>query len=253
MLNLILDRRDDPIVDLTHLNPFSIAETETEKTIIMDISVETSKGEKIDIEMQVGNLNAYINRTIFYGCRQLTKGLERGDDYVKMKKSIVISFIATTLFPPNIPMHSVFTLHENSAGNQLSSILELHYIELGKLKEHQKAFDELTPLEQFCAYLKCSGSASDHEFVEALVRKGEKVISMTDHVLRKISEEERLQAIRESREMAEIQILMEKTYSREQGREEATREIAKKFKEDGIPVHIIAKNTGLKEAEIEKL
>lgn len=257
MLNLILDRKEDPIIDVTYLNPFSIAEDQNEKTIVMDINVETSKGELIDIEMQIGKLDTYINRTIFYGCKQLTKGLERGDDYGKMKKSIVISFITTTLFPPNVPMHSIFTLRESIIGKELSNILELHYIELGKIDFRNKDFADMDPLEQFGAYLKCSGNSKEIDFVEALVRKGEKVISMADTVLRKISEEERLQALRESREKAELAILMEKTFSREQGCQEgkkiATLEIARNLKKDGIPVDIISRNTGLSEDEINNL
>lgn len=54
MLNLVLERDDDPIVDITYLNPFSIAEARTEKVIIMDVKVETSKNELIDVEMQIG-------------------------------------------------------------------------------------------------------------------------------------------------------------------------------------------------------
>jgi len=76
---LVLDRKDDPIIALTYLNPFSIAEAEKEKTIIMDIKVKTKKGELIDIEMQVDATDIYINRSVFYGCKQLTKGLERGE------------------------------------------------------------------------------------------------------------------------------------------------------------------------------
>lgn len=60
---------------------------------------ETSHGELIDIEMQVGELDVYINRTMYYGCRQLSESLAEGDDYGKIKKSIVISFVKGKLFP----------------------------------------------------------------------------------------------------------------------------------------------------------
>jgi len=252
-LNLILDRYDDPIVDVTYLNPFSIAEVRTEKVIVMDIKTETSSGELIDIEMQMGNLDNYVNRTIFYGSKQLTKSLASGDDYAKMKKSIVISFIATTLFPLDVPMHSKYTLHECTTGKELSGLLELHYIELGKIDIQNSDACAMSPLEQFGAYIKYSGDKSKSDFLETLVQKGEKVISMTDTVLRKISEEERLQQLREDREIAEFFHLMDKTTAREQGQMESALKIAKNFKNDGIPVAVIAKNTGLTEAEIEKL
>ena len=68
VLNLVLDRKEDPIVDLTYLNPFSIAEAMNDKKIIMDVQVETTKKELIDVEMQIGQLNINVNRSIFYGC-----------------------------------------------------------------------------------------------------------------------------------------------------------------------------------------
>ena len=44
LLNVVLSRDTDPIVDLVYKNPFSIAEAAEEKIIIMDIKVETSTG-----------------------------------------------------------------------------------------------------------------------------------------------------------------------------------------------------------------
>lgn len=234
MLNLILEYRDDPIVNLIYLNPFSIVEAENEKTIVMDVKVETSKGELVDIEMQIGELRNYVKRSVFYGCKQITKGLERGDDYVKMKKSIVISFINSTLFPQDIPVHYVYMLYERETGIMLTDVLELHYIELGKIELHEKSPEEMDPIEQLGAYLKCSGRNDSTELVEALVQKGEKVISMADKVLRKISEEERLQAIREDREMAEIIILMDKTTAREDGLAEGRAEGITEGRAEGI-------------------
>lgn len=264
-LNLVLERKDDPIVDLTYLNPFSIAEAEKEKVIIMDIKIETSKGELIDVEMQMNHLEDYVNRTVFYGCKQLTKGLESGEDYGKMKKSIVISFIATTLFPKNVPMHSTFTLHEDTVGNQLSNILELHYIELGKINLKNADVDSLSPIEQFGAYLKYSGNESKAEFVETLVQRGEKVISMADTVLRKISEEERMQALREDRETAELFLRMEKTAALErghaeghaeglaEGKREQALESARILKAEGASDELIMKSTHLSIEEIKAL
>lgn len=253
VLNLVLDRKEDPVVDLTYLNPFSIAEAKSEKAIIMDIKVETSSGKLIDVEMQVGDLKNYINRTIFYGAKQLTKGLASGEDYDKMKKSIVISFIKTNLFPQNVPVHSIFTLHERDMQKELSDILELHYIELGKIHFEENEIDrldEMNPLEQFGAYLKYSGDPDKAELVETLVKTGSEEISMADKVLRKISEEERLQAIREDRETAEMFIRLEKAAERREGREEMQREIAVNMKKQGIPMKQIIEATGLRENEI---
>ena len=80
---------------------------------------------------------------------------------------------------------------------------------------------------------------------------------MTDKVLKTISEEERLRELRLAREKMELRIAMEKRTKYEQGREEGMAQgiaqTAANFKSAGIPIDVIAANTGLTEEEIAKL
>lgn len=289
LLNIVLDREEDPIVNLIYKNPFTIAEVKNEKEIVMDIKVETEKRELIDIEMQIGDLDIYVDRTVYYGCKQLAKGLDKGEDYDKMKSSIVISFIKGKLFPDNIPIASKYTFRENTAHEQLTEIIQLHYIELGKIDWSDRSPAKLSPLEQIGAYLTCAGDPDESDFVEALIKKGVGVISMTDNVLKKVSEEERLQYLRESREMAKMQISWEKQAARERGYAEghaeglsvghaeglaeghaegliegriegleegnrkARMDVAGKLKQKRLPISEIMDITGLSEEEISKL
>ena len=110
LLNRILEREEDPIVDLVYQNPFSMAELEEEKEIIMDILVETQSGEQIDIEMQIGTTKDLMNRFLYYLSKLVVRGLEKGEDYGKLKKSIVIVILWDTYFPESEPPHSCFML-----------------------------------------------------------------------------------------------------------------------------------------------
>ncbi|MDO4485019.1 MAG: Rpn family recombination-promoting nuclease/putative transposase [Bacillota bacterium] len=265
LLNLVLDRRDDPIVDITYKNPFSIDDCYEGKTIIMDIKAETFSGELIDIEMQIGDLDVYVNRTVFYVSKQLTEGLDRGQDYGKMKKSIVISFVKGKLFPQEIPFHSVYTMRERSCLKELSDIIELHYIELDKIRCDGMQLSEMSDLEQLGAYMKCSGNPEEKAYVEELVKKGDEVIGMTDTVLKKISEEDKLRELRIAREKWEMWVMLERTAGYDNGKAdgkiegmregkiECAREIAANFKKAGLDIDIIAANTGLTKEEIEQL
>lgn len=107
----------------------------------------------------MGHLATYKNRTIYYACDLITKDLEKGDDYSKMNKGIVISFIKGSLFPEKEQFHSVYAICDKDTGEPLSDLLK------------------------------------------ALIKEGEGVISMTDKILTKVSEEERLRHARFSREM----------------------------------------------------
>ena len=99
ILNIILDRRSDPIRSIIIKNPIDTAEKSGGKQTVMDIRAETGSGDLLDIEMQAGLLIVYPNRIVLYGGRLVNSSLQRGADYDKMKKSIVVSIINGTLFP----------------------------------------------------------------------------------------------------------------------------------------------------------
>lgn len=62
VLNLILNRKEDPIMDLEYKNPFHLNRYIVGKQTVMDIKVSTSHGEIIDVEMQVGKTKDYASR-----------------------------------------------------------------------------------------------------------------------------------------------------------------------------------------------
>ena len=265
LLNLILDRKDDPIVDITYKNPFSISEKDEDKMIIMDIRVETQGGELIDIEMQVEVELAYVNRSIFYGCSMLTEGLNRGENYARLKRSIVISFVKGRLFPDSENFHSVYRLYERDTHRQLADILELHYIELGKIEWRNKSPDELDELEQFGAYLYCAGDSKYETYVEELVQtKHEGVISMTDKVLKEVSQDEKLRENRLAREKFLVDQGLKMTAARDAGLKEGLEEglkkahcqqleTARKLKSRGFSIEDIIDITDLDPEEAESL
>lgn len=187
--------------------------------------------------------------------------MDKGEDYDKMEKSIVISFIEGMLFPDEYQFHSVYTLRNRETGKQLSDLLELHYIELNKIPWKEKPLEDLNPLEQLGTYIMLSGKDSHTDILEALVQQGEGVISMTDKVLTKVSEEERLHALRFSRELKRMDDAVALKAARKEGLEEGRAEgraerlteTAQKMKADNLPVDLIQKYTGLTEDEITKL
>ena len=187
--------------------------------------------------------------------------MDRGQDYGKMKKSIVISFVKGKLFPQEIPFHSVYTMRERSSFKELSDIMELHYIELDKIRCDGMQLSEMSDLEKLGAYMKCSGNPDEKAYVEELVKKGEEVIGMTDTVLKKISEEDKLRELRIAREKWEMWVMLERTAGYDNGKAdgkiegkiEGAREIAANLIKAGIDIEVIAATTGLSKEEIEQL
>ena len=131
LLNRILERTEDPIVALDYQNPFSIGELEEEKEIIMDILVETSRGEQIDIEMQISTTKELMNRFLYYLSKLVVRGLEKGENYDKLKKSIVIVILKDSCLPEREPAHSCFVLKNQRTGYELS---EMAYSGAGEIQ-----------------------------------------------------------------------------------------------------------------------
>lgn len=217
LLNRILEWEEDPIVDLVYLNPFSMAELEGAKEIIMDILVETSRGEQIDIEMQIGTTRELMNRFLYYLSKLVVRGLEKGEDYGKLKKSIVIVILRDRYLPDSEPAHSCFVMKSRETGYDLSELAQLHVLELGKYRWEEKEAEEMSPLEALSAYLSCTGDPEKEAYVEKLVGKGDEVIAMADEELKKVSEDDRLFAYRMSKEMYQMDQAIRMRTAKEEG------------------------------------
>ena len=76
---------------------------------------------------------------------------------------------------------------------------------------------------------------------------------MTENAYRKVTEDELEYERRESRFRYQLQRNTELSVARNEGAAQEKREIAKNFKHAGIPIAVIAENTGLTAEEIEKL
>ena len=164
VLNLILDRREDPITDLIYKNPFNYAEYEGDKTTSMDIKAVTQTGEWIDIEMQVQKLQFFPERSIVYSAKLLCEQLASGVSYDKMKKTIIIGIVQGKMFPNAVNFQSTCHFRFDDRDENLSELCELRFIELDKV-DTKKAASEMTPLERFAAYVKYAADEEKTEYV----------------------------------------------------------------------------------------
>ena len=85
LLNIILERKDDPIRHIEITNPIDLGEWMPDKDTTMDIKAKTDSGELLTIEMQVDKLTYYRNRALFYGGRLVNSSLKSGEPYDKTR------------------------------------------------------------------------------------------------------------------------------------------------------------------------
>ena len=160
LLEAIL-RKD--IKTVTIKNPEIIPYEREDKRGLLDIKAETDDGTILDIEMQMEDKKNAEERGTLYAGNLITGQLQVGDDYKKLKKSIVI-FITNYNFLKRNSYHSVGrmkfdeTLEEEYVNmgyeqeEQIASkYIEFHYIELPKYKK--KNSSKFTKLDQWMCVL----------------------------------------------------------------------------------------------------
>ena len=267
LLNIILERKDDPIRRLEIKNPIDIGDWILDKDTTMDIKAETDSGELLTIEMQVSHLTDYRCRILFYGGRLVNSSLKSGEPYGNMKKSIVVSIIESKLFPKDIGCHSIFSVREQNTGHRLCDRLEFHFLELGKV-DPRKPLEEMTQIEKLAVYLRYADDENYKDSVQEICGSEEGII-MAENLYRTVTKEEREAAWAECRMMYQHDMASMREDARKAGLAEGRtqglaegeaigaaqkqREIAKNLKDLGVGTAKIIKATGLSAEEVEEL
>lgn len=163
----------------------------------------------------------------------VNSALEEGEDYDKMKKSIVISFVDKVLFPDIPGIHTRFLVKEEQTGHPLTDRLILHFIELGKVSA-DRAVEDLDPLERFAAYMKYCSDPQKEDYVNQLLDSGEEAVQMSEHVYEKVTESDLAREMLEREEKAAHDIATMKVHARREGLVEGLAEGRKEERAGGI-------------------
>ena len=245
------------IKTVTIKNPEIIPYEREDKRGLLDIKAETDDGTILDIEMQMEDKKNAEERGTLYAGNLITGQLQVGDDYKKLKKSIVI-FITNYNFLKRNSYHSVGrmkfedTLEEEyvdmgySEEEQIASkYIEFHYIELPKYKK--KNLSKFTKLDQWMCVL------TDRKEEMMLAEKENKEIKKAMNTLDYISSDPKERERHNSVIMDEYNRLISEQNFFEAGKEEGIIETAKEMLKENIPIETIEKVTKLSREEIEKL
>ncbi|MCQ4636780.1 Rpn family recombination-promoting nuclease/putative transposase [Anaerovorax odorimutans] len=212
VLNLILDRKDDPIRRIDYKNPFNTREFEAQKESILDIKAETDRHELLDLEIHLCYDDDFIPHNLFYLGGMIRDSLESGQKYGMMKKSICIFIIDFVLHEETDRFATDFWFMERRDAFQLTDLAGLYYLELPKVNPGRaKPVSQMCELERYLEYLRYVGEPDQEAYLEELRRQGGKEIDMTDELLRKATADE---IIREQAIAREKFILKQKSAER---------------------------------------
>ncbi|MBE6421869.1 Rpn family recombination-promoting nuclease/putative transposase [Succinivibrio dextrinosolvens] len=167
-LNAVLDRNDEKkILDLTYNNSEILGLTSDDKTSRLDITCTLVSGEKVNLEIQVLNEKAWIERSLVYWSRLYTYNLKRGSKYKNIAAVICIHLLKFNLFDAvkNPKPHSKAKLCNLEDGKPITDLMEFHFLELRKFSK--KRISSMSRAEKWLAFF--SGKLSGED--EILMKK----------------------------------------------------------------------------------
>ncbi|MBW7474833.1 Rpn family recombination-promoting nuclease/putative transposase [Paenibacillus oenotherae] len=236
------DAGESPLTEIVLLNPYTEADSPDDKQSIMDIKAKTSKGELLNIEMQLFNPYHMEKRTLFYWSEMYYHQIPKGSNYNILKKCVTINILNYSCLPNN-RYHSVFHLREDHTGIPLLDDIEIHVIELTKLNEYAAELEE-------------GGLVNWLLFLKGVNKSNWEVLTMKEPMLKKAMDTLEFLSQDAAARMAydaRMKALSDEKSRIEGAKVETSTEIAAKLLNRGVDLQTIAEATGLSIEEIKAL
>lgn len=218
-LNSILSLEgEERITEIVHLNPFNIKEFKGDKGSIFDIKVKTQREERINIEMQINDVNDFRKRSLYYWSKMYSETIKESEIYSALKKSIVINIMDFDIIKETKRYHTKFKILELEEKFPLIDDLEIHYIELQKFQPYKEP-EDMEAIELWLSFMKKAGK----EEIKKLIKRREE-LSIAMEMLKKISADELLREKYAAREKARLDIISSIKYAEIKGEEKGKAE-----------------------------
>ncbi|MDX2136113.1 MAG: Rpn family recombination-promoting nuclease/putative transposase [Saprospiraceae bacterium] len=148
-LNAVLDfRGDQHITQVSILNPYQLPKLKGGKVTIIDVKATDQVGRTYIVEMQVGDIDGFEKRVLFYSSKSYTDPIKRADFYRKLRPVIFIGILDFE-HTDNTHYISRSQIRDIETGEQTIKDMEFTFIELPKFKLE---LNELTTLPEKWVY-----------------------------------------------------------------------------------------------------
>lgn len=136
-LNAVLSPKD--IIKSVVLNNTNVEKNYIEdKFSILDIKATTDTGEIVNIEMQMKNEYNMDKRTLYHWSKMYSEQMGEGDSYSQLSRTICINLLNFKYLKEK-EYHNIFRVKNVETNEELTDVLEIHFIELLKLKIDEKS------------------------------------------------------------------------------------------------------------------
>ena len=247
------------IKDIRILNPEIYPDLKEKKQIILDLRLQLSTGEKINVEMQSTQKKGFLSRILFYWAKLYTEDFNQAEEYEKLHPTYSLIFTDFSVFKETQSVVSCFSLlSENSPHFCFNKDLKIVFVELSKFKK--TTVEGLIDLQDYWCYTLRHSSQINHSELEQLAQRGEEMKEAMGHLKDlsmdeklRMQEEDRLKFIRDQK--AEKAFVYDEGLEKgiKKGREENLRQIVYRMLENGFDLCTIEKVTGLSATEIQKM
>ena len=247
-LNSFLDIKET-ITGIKYLNSEKLGDGIGDRRSIFDVYCETEKGEKFIVEMQKAGQRYFKDRSIYYSTTPIREQAQQGewDFHLENVYTVgVLDFVFPNNEYPADEYYHIVKLMDVADKHVFYDKLTFVYLEMPKFN---KTEDELETMFDKWMYA-----------LRNLSRLLDRPKALQDRVFEKFFEQAEIAKYNdEERQEYEWSIMNYRDYvntmdyAHDNGWKEANVENARKMKDDGMPVEMIAKYTSLTTEEIERL
>ena len=142
-----------PIVSVEIKNSDLEKEYIEDKFSRLDVKALTSNKEIINIEIQLKNEYNMIQRSLYYWSKLYEEQLSEGYRYDKLSRTVCIN-ILDFKYLKNDRFHNGYRLKEIETNEELTDLLEIHFIEIPKLKRFESTEEIVDLLEGWVEFLR---------------------------------------------------------------------------------------------------
>lgn len=151
-LNAILDFHGDRrIMQVNILNPYQLPKLKGGKVTIIDVKATDQVGRTYIVEMQVGDLDGFEKRVLFYASKSYSDQINRADFYRKLRPVIFIGILDFE-HTENKKYISRSQVRDIETGEQTVKDMEFNFIELPKFNLEPHELKTLT--EKWVYFIK---------------------------------------------------------------------------------------------------
>jgi predicted transposase/invertase (TIGR01784 family) len=233
------------IVEVKIMNPYQLPKLRGGKVSIIDVKATDQAGRNYIVEMQVGELDGFAKRVLFYFSKSYSEQIKRGDFYRQLKPVIFIGILdyAFSDNPKYISRHRILDVETHE---HLLQDVEFNFVELPKFNKQLNELETLT--EKWIYFIKNAENLDvipenvDDEGLKSAYQEANKHTWTPEEL-----EAYEYAFMREEDERAKLD------QAEKKGEQKKQIDIAKSLLQTALTNEDIAKHTGLTIEQIEQL